>query len=116
MRRGLTLMELLVVISILTTLAALLFPIYLNFRSQIEVNNCANQLYQIGLALKMYVNDYGGDTPYNVPPLLGALYPHYVRSRDLLVCPLFRKTAQNAVKFLNELHTGYGCPSPWSSY
>lgn len=88
MRKGLTLMELLVVISILTTLAALLFPVYLRVRARMYEISCANQLRQIGLALRLYVKDYSAEeTPYAMPIFLGALYPHYLSAENLLICP-----------------------------
>ena len=63
MRKGLTLMELLTVMSILATLAALLFPVYLKVRSRVYQTSCANQLRQIGIAIHMYANDYGECMP-----------------------------------------------------
>ncbi len=118
-RKGLTLMELLVVISILATLAALLFPLYLSIRSRIDTLSCANQLRQIGLAIKMYTHDIGNETPYGMPPYLGELYPHYVRDKELLVCPAFRKAAPNFQKLVeNVLKSYHGYPAhfSWSSY
>jgi len=64
MRKGLTLMELLTVISILATLAALLYPVYLKVRARMDIHACAQQLSQIGVAIRMYAHDYEGDTPY----------------------------------------------------
>ena len=87
-RKGLTLRELLTVISILMTLTALLFPVYLNIRSRMYEISCANQLRQIGLAIRMYVKDYAEEeTPYAMPVIPGALYPYYLRDEDLLICP-----------------------------
>ncbi len=88
MRKGLTLMELLVVMSILATLAALLYPVYLRVRARIYETSCANQLRQIGLAIRLYVKDYSAEeTPYAMPLFLGALYPHYLSDESLLICP-----------------------------
>ncbi len=113
-RAGLTLMELLVVISILATLAAFLFPVYLRFRSRIYTTSCANQLRQIGLALKIYAQDYGRDDPY-VVSYLGKLYPRYVTTKELLVCPYFSHLAPDVVSELHEWkQTRYA--QPWSSY
>ena len=83
MRRGLTLMELLTVISILATLAALLYPVYLKVRSRMYEINCANQLRQIGLAIRMYVKDYAAEeTPYAMPVIPGTLYPYYLKDES----------------------------------
>jgi len=120
MRKGLTLMELLTVISILATLAALLFPVYINLRTRTDITVCADQLRQIGIALKMYARDYGDDTPYGMPEALGSLFPDYLRSKDLLVCPTFRKAYP---EFVEEMHQLVRDPkwflptiNAWSSY
>ncbi|MEZ8220630.1 prepilin-type N-terminal cleavage/methylation domain-containing protein [Candidatus Fervidibacteria bacterium JGI MDM2 JNZ-1-D12] len=137
-RAGLTLMELLVVISILATLAALLFPVYLNARAKIDVISCANQLRQIGLAMHMYANDYGGDTPYFLPSIdigkhfgigvslrsvrgVAAFYPKYIEDKDLLVCPSLRRILPDAVEEAHRLHEErtyqfFGFKEPWASY
>lgn len=115
MRKGLTLMELLVAISILATLAALLFPVYLNVRTRMYTISCANQLRQIGLALRMYVHDHGDETPYAIPHRLGQLYPHYVSDKGLLVCTYFRTLAPEVAEEMHQIYQarwGY----PWSSY
>jgi prepilin-type N-terminal cleavage/methylation domain-containing protein len=114
MRKGLTLMELLTVISILATLAALLYPVYLKVRSRMDIHVCAQQLSQIGIALRMYAHDYGDDTPYHIPPNLGNLYPHYIGERDFLVCPTFRKVAPEVVEDMHQYCSRYGYL--WSSY
>lgn len=115
MRKGLTLMELLVVMSILATLAALLFPVYLRVRSRMYEISCANQLRQIGVAIKIYVYEHGDDTPYSMPHSLVKIYPHYVPDKDILVCPYFRTIAPEIVEEMHQIcqeHLG----SVWSSY
>jgi len=88
-RNGLTLMELLTVISILATLAALLYPVYLKVRSRVYEVRCADQLRQIGVAIRMYCQDFGDGSPYAMSSrfLPEALYPHYLRSREVQICP-----------------------------
>jgi len=117
-RNGMTLMELLTVVSILATLAALLFPVFVSVRSRPDLIVCADQLRQIGVALKIYAHDYGDDTPYGMPPLLEALFPNYVHHRDTLVCPTFRKAAFELVEDTRRLAkewlwSDYYC---WASY
>jgi len=82
-------MELLTVISILATLAALLYPVYLKVRSRVYEVRCADQLRQIGLAIRMYAQDQGDGTPYSLVYILGRLYPYYIRDKEILVCPYF---------------------------
>jgi len=113
-RNGLTLMELLTVISILATLAALLYPVYTQVRKRVYVTRCAAQMKQLGVAFRMYAHDYGDDSPYSIP-YAEKLYPHYISDERVLVCPYFASLAPQAVA---ELHTfrrqRWG--TPWSSY
>ena len=83
-RVGLTLMELLTVISVLATLAALVYPVYLRVRTRTDIMVCADQLRQIGQALKIYAHDHGDDSPYGMPEYPGYLYPNYIGNSCLL--------------------------------
>jgi len=115
-RVGLTLMELLTVISILATLAALLYPVYLRVRTRTDIMVCADQLRQIGQALKIYAHDHGDDSPYGMPEYPGYLYPNYIGNRAIFVCPTFRKVGAPVVEAVHKLfqqQLGYGT---WSTY
>ena len=57
-RKGFTLIELLVVIAIIAILAAILFPVFAQAREQARSTACLSNMKQIGLALKMYAQDY----------------------------------------------------------
>jgi prepilin-type N-terminal cleavage/methylation domain-containing protein/prepilin-type processing-associated H-X9-DG protein len=59
-----TLIELLAVIAIITILAALLLPALARAKAQATSTACKNHLHQMGLALKMYVDDSQGRYPY----------------------------------------------------
>jgi len=61
--KGFTLIELLVVIAIIAVLAAILFPVFLKARAKVRQASCASNLKQIGLAIKMYAQDYGNRFP-----------------------------------------------------
>ncbi|HLJ53881.1 MAG TPA: prepilin-type N-terminal cleavage/methylation domain-containing protein, partial [Chthonomonadaceae bacterium] len=56
--RGFTLIELLVVIAIIAILAAILFPVFARARESARKTSCISNMKQIGLAAKMYINDY----------------------------------------------------------
>ncbi len=62
-RRGFTLIELLVVIAIIAILAAILFPVFARAREKARQTSCLSNLKQLGLALRMYVQDYDETTP-----------------------------------------------------
>jgi prepilin-type N-terminal cleavage/methylation domain-containing protein/prepilin-type processing-associated H-X9-DG protein len=100
-RRGFTLLELLVVIAILVMLAAILLPALSRSREAARRSSCQNNLRQMGIVFKMYVNE-SSDAKY--PPMktrgclgqpdvwsqifnVDTLYPEYLTDLDTLICP-----------------------------
>jgi len=63
-KKGFTLIELLVVIAIIAILAAMLLPALARAREQARRSTCISNLKQIGLAMKMYTQDYNEYFPY----------------------------------------------------
>src|SRR6266446_2027364 len=59
LRCGFTLIELLVVIAIIAILAALLLPALSSAKSKANRIVCVNHLREMGIALHLYVDDYG---------------------------------------------------------
>jgi prepilin-type N-terminal cleavage/methylation domain-containing protein/prepilin-type processing-associated H-X9-DG protein len=64
-RNGFTLIELLVVIAIIGILASLLLPGLANAKAQAKATTCINNLRQIGIGLKLYVDDNNSIFPAN---------------------------------------------------
>ncbi len=62
-REGFTLIELMVVIAIIAVLAALLFPVFASARRESYRAPCTANLRQIGIAARLYAQDYGGYYP-----------------------------------------------------
>jgi prepilin-type N-terminal cleavage/methylation domain-containing protein/prepilin-type processing-associated H-X9-DG protein len=64
-RLGFTLIELLVVIAIIAVLAAILFPVFAQAREKARSATCLSNLRQIGMAYRMYMQDYDTCVPVN---------------------------------------------------
>ena len=105
LRRGFSLLEVLIVIAIIALLAGLLFPVYGRARDNTRRRVCAAHLKQIGLAIQTYAGDYDDMLPpsrYIAPRATwAALIQPYLGSWKVLRCPNMRDA-------------GFGGTSIWS--
>ena len=86
-----TLVELLVTLAIIATLAALLFPVFARAREAARKSACLTNEKQIGSALMLYAQDYDEALPprqdaATLTSWRSALLP-YTRSKALFTCP-----------------------------
>lgn len=66
--RAFTLLELLVVIAVISILTALLLPVLSKAKAHARSASCTNHLRQMGMALKMYVDENHNRYPYAFSP------------------------------------------------
>lgn len=102
MKRGFSLVEVLVVIAIIAILAGLILPALSRARETARRASCANNLRQMGQVFRMYADEHAGEwvprmIPYHLPfsptkqcwsSFDGALlYPEYLTDYHLIICP-----------------------------
>ncbi len=98
-RSGFTLIELLVVIAIIAILAAILFPVFAQARESARSISCLSNMKQMGLALRMYGQDYDETYPnirLYINPNVGCcnedltwknVIMPYVKNKGVFACP-----------------------------
>src|SRR5277367_3834619 len=99
MRRGFTLVELLVVLAVIAILAGLLLPALVGAKEGGKSAACLNNLHQMGIALQLYVQENqnllpvmenvgtNGPPPTNGPPINVVLAPFLSSNSFVFRCP-----------------------------
>lgn len=72
--RGFTLIELLIVVAIISLLISILMPSLGQARAQARRSVCAAHLYQVGVAIYSYWNEWNGRVPCVEGPLVNPLF------------------------------------------
>jgi prepilin-type N-terminal cleavage/methylation domain-containing protein/prepilin-type processing-associated H-X9-DG protein len=92
--KAFTLIELILVIAVISILAALMFPVFAQARSWSHRSICANNLHQLALAGHMYLQDYDDRFPScylaTTPPFAidaPTLLQPYLKNWSVLYCP-----------------------------
>lgn len=118
-QKGLTLMELLIVITIIAILLGLVVVVVFELRWRTGVAQCVSNLGQIGLALRMYAQDWNGFAPPYYTSLspeefeqsvrLVAAFMPYTKNEDIWVCP---RDLWNGIEWKGRKYRGrYGLTS-----
>jgi prepilin-type N-terminal cleavage/methylation domain-containing protein/prepilin-type processing-associated H-X9-DG protein len=111
-RSGFTLVELLVVLAVIALLAALLLPALSKAKESARTTQCLNQMRQLGLAVRLYVDENGDAFPRSQH----SAFAHGQLPWERSLAPLLGSSTTAWTNLLTGL---YHCPSdkrttPWS--
>jgi prepilin-type N-terminal cleavage/methylation domain-containing protein/prepilin-type processing-associated H-X9-DG protein len=112
-KKGFTLIELLVVVAIISLLAAILFPVFARARENARRASCASNLKQLGIALRMYVQDNDQWLPRRQYPL--SAYPWWYAPPRAVLNP-YIKSAQVWQCRSNPRRSTVGADGVFNSY
>ena len=107
LKKGFTLVELLVVITIIVILASLLLPMLKKSRQKANITNCASNLKQFALAYQMFAEDHFEKFPASEAELYGNsgdkhIYPDYLNNTHVFWCPAdLSDSAPSSINTLN---------------
>ncbi|OGV72932.1 MAG: hypothetical protein A3K19_20910 [Lentisphaerae bacterium RIFOXYB12_FULL_65_16] len=106
--RGFTLIELIVILAIVTLVALMLLPVPTVDPERVCQINCAGNMKQIGLALRMYATDSTETFPPadNAPGLNLLARRGYLTAMEVYLCPS-TKAKPGGTEILDNLHLDY---------
>jgi len=79
--KGISLLEILVVIAIVFLILGLLLPVIITARKRSRESACMNNLHQLGVSINLYLADY-----HELAPRLHRYFA-YSKSKDIFACP-----------------------------
>ena len=106
-RKGFTLVELLIVITVFAITFTLLTPFVNKMRERADVLKCSENIRLLSLALHMYAADHDDGFPAD----LGSLYPRYVKEEKVFDCPsskLIGTAAESDYEYITGLSEASG--------
>lgn len=119
MRRGFSLLEMVLVIAIITLLLGILLPTLTAVREHARQDVCQSNVHQLALAINMYAGDYDETLP---PQQVGRpaqafwynlVVPAYVKSFGVLKCPSDPDKDKRVTSYGSPWpHLGYRYPMP----
>jgi prepilin-type N-terminal cleavage/methylation domain-containing protein/prepilin-type processing-associated H-X9-DG protein len=89
---GFTVIELLVVITVIVVLASIAFPAYTGVQERARVVQDMNNLRQLGLATQMYMNDNDGVIFDATATWMGQLHPKYLGAWKIFQSPFDQRS------------------------
>jgi prepilin-type N-terminal cleavage/methylation domain-containing protein len=87
MRRGFTLVELLVVISIIAVVFAIVTPVFQYAKESARITSAVSYMHQIGKAIAIYQADWQSSGSYATPSEVGLPTSEYIHKTDLGLTP-----------------------------
>lgn len=101
-KTGFTLIEILVVIAIISILAAILFPVFARARENARRTSCLSNQKQIGIAVMQYLQDHDERYMHDHHRWADAVQP-YIKNQQVFRCPSLQEETTDFTPALDSL-------------